>query len=239
MEIPEKQAPQKRVSMPDAKIPRTPYTRKEMEHTAQERIELVGRELAEGISFSERHTRSVTFFGSARFKENHPSYKQAYTLAKMLSEEGFAITTGGGPGIMEAANRGAHDSKGHSLGFTIRLPLEEVSNPYVNESVHFYYFFTRKVALSFAAEAYVYFPGGFGTLDELLEILTLIQTKKIPRVPVILFGKKFWQPLDTFLKNHLATKYKTIDKGDTKLYVITDDTKVALKVIKKAPIRRK
>lgn len=229
----------KRVNLRESKIPRKPYTRKEIEHTAKERIALVGRELSDGISFSQRHTRSVTVFGSTRLRPGSPLYKRAYSLAKRISKEGFAITTGGGPGAMEAANKGAHDAGGHSLGFTIRLPQEEVANPYVNESVNFYYFFTRKVALSFAAEAYVYFPGGFGTLDELFEILTLVQTHKIPPVPIILFGKEYWTPLDTFFKKHLAQKYKTIDKRDTGLYIITDSEDEAMEAIRRAPIRRK
>lgn len=239
MKKPSKPKQRKRVNLREAKIPRKPYTREEIEHTAKERIALVGKELFDGISFSQRHIRSVTVFGSTRLRSGDPLYKKAYSLAKRITQEGFAITTGGGPGAMEAANKGAFDAGGHSLGFTIRLPQEEVANPYVNESVNFYYFFTRKVALSFAAEAYVYFPGGFGTLDELFEILTLVQTHKIPPVPIILFGKKYWSPLDSFFKKHLAEKYKTIDKRDTKLYIITDSEDEAMEAIKRAPIRRK
>lgn len=223
-------------NIPDAKIPRQPHTRKEIAE-AESRASRVGSELLRGLEFIEQYKKSVTFFGSARMGERHPYYKKARSLAEKLSGVGFTIVTGGGPGIMEAANRGAHDASGQSLGLTIQLPHEERANPYVTRSVDFYYFFTRKVTMSFAAEAYIFFPGGFGTFDELFEILTLVQTHKIESVPVILFGKAFWKPLDRLLTSKLADEYKTIDRRDTSLYTITDNEDDIVEIVRKAPIR--
>ena len=126
------------VNMPDAKLKREPHTTKELEQDTKNRISRISKEFAKGFSFIKEHPKSVTFFGSARLKPSSPYYKKAQHIAKKLSEEGFAIATGGGPGIMEAANRGACEASGHSLGFNIRLPFEQVTNPYVNESVDFY-----------------------------------------------------------------------------------------------------
>ena len=150
----------------------------------------------------------------------------------IVQETGASIITGGGPGIMEAANRGAADEHGVSIGMTIELPQEQVTNEYVNRSIDFYYFFSRKVALSFAARAYVYFPGGFGTLDEFFEIITLKQTKRIKPIPVILVGSDFWKPLDSYIKKQLTETYKTIDPEDRDLYVITDDNTAVVDMIK-------
>jgi uncharacterized protein (TIGR00730 family) len=137
---------------------------------------------------------------------------------------------------MEAGNRGAHEAGGESLGLTIKLPMEQVTNPFLTEHLDFNYFFSRKVCMTFSAEAFVYFPGGFGTLDELFEILTLVQTGKIPKTPIILFGKKFWKNLDKFIKKNLL-KSEKIDKVDLNLYTITDDINEVLEIIKNAPLR--
>jgi len=227
----------KALNMPESKLPRKPHTKQEIEHAAKDRVSRISREFAKGFEFIKTHPKSVTFFGSARFKENHPYYKKAQNIARRLSEEGFAIVTGGGPGIMEAANRGACEAGGPSLGFNIKLPHEQVANPYVTKSVDFYYFFSRKVSLSFSAEAYVYFPGGFGTLDEFFEILTLVQTNKICKVPIILVGNEYWKVFNDFIERELLTKYKTIGKQDMKLYTMTDDDDEIIKIIKRAPLR--
>ena len=137
---------------------------------------------------------------------------------------------------MEAGNRGAHEAGGKSLGLDIQLPHEQNANPYTTDSVSFYYFFSRKVCLSFSAEAYVFFPGGFGTLDEFFEILTLVQTGKITPVPIILFGKSYWKHIDKVIKK-LLLKKKLIDPQDPKLYTITDSIDEAVEIIKQAPIR--
>src|SRR5690606_19507522 len=135
--------------------------------------------------------------------EDNPHYIKARTVGKMLAEEGFAVITGGGGGIMEAANRGAYEAGGTSVGLNIELPHEQNLNPYTTESMPFRYFFARKVMLAYAASALICFPGGFGTLDEMFEVITLVQTGKMPPVPIILVGCEFWQPLDNFIREQL------------------------------------
>src|SRR5690606_1102364 len=135
---------------------------------------------------------TITVFVSARFDEHHPHYKKAQEVSAALAQEGYEIVTGGGGGIMEAANRGAFEVGCQSIGLNIELPFEQGLNPYTTDSMSFRYFFARKVILAFGARAYIYFPGGFGTLDELFEIITLIQTKKMEVAPIILVGNKFW-----------------------------------------------
>jgi len=182
----------------------------------------------------------VTFWGSARTQSNDPDYKKAARLAARIHKElGYAIITGGGPGIMAAGNCGAYDAGGKSVGLTIKLPHEQTTNLCLTHHMDFQYFFTRKVCLAFAAEAYVYFPGGFGTLDELFEILTLVQTKKIAPAPaIILVGKSYWGGLDTFIRKHLL-KGQKIDVEDLNLYTITDNEDEIIQLIKKAPIRKR
>jgi len=217
-----------------------PLTISEMETNAEKRLSIITNEFKTGFAFIRNYPKSVTIFGSTRFKQNNPYYKKARQIAKMLSHEGFAVVTGGGPGIMEAANHGAIDGGGkeHSIGMCIKLPQEQTTNPYVMKEINFEYFFSRKVMLSFSAEAYIYFPGGFGTLDEFLEIITLIQTGKIEKVPIILVGNTYWKPLESFFKNILYKKYKTISEKDMSLYTITEDNKEILQIVKNAPLRR-
>lgn len=196
-------------------------------------------EFVEGFQFLADFKKTVTFFGSARFKENNKWYKAAQGLGKILGRARYTVITGGGPGIMEAGNRGVVEGKGESVGINIQLPFEQRVNPYVQKSRGFYYFFTRKVMLSFAAQAYVFFPGGYGTLDELLEILTLVQTKKIyDRIPIILVGKDFWGDLDNWMRKKLLDQYQTIDREDLKLYHIVDTPKEAFAIIKKSKPRK-
>ncbi len=227
----------KHINLPDAKILRMPHTRKELLKASKDRVSRISKEFAAGFEFINHYPKSVTFFGSTRLGKNNIYHKKAIHLAEEISKLGYAVVTGGGPGIMEAANHGAENIGGPSLGFNIQLPYEQVLNPYVTKSQSFYYFFSRKVALSFSAETYIYFPGGFGTLDEFFEIITLVQTNKIPKVPIILVGSEFWKPLDKFIREHLAEKYKTIDKKDYALYKIIDDEKEILKIVKRAPMR--
>ena len=205
-----------------------------------ERLCVINQEFSQSFDFISRFPKSVSIFGSARFNETNQYYQQARELASRISRElDYAIVTGGGPGIMEAANRGAHEAGGASVGLTISLPHEQTTNPYVTHELAFYYFFSRKVTLAYAAEAYIYFPGGFGTMDELFEILTLVQTKKIPPTPVILCGVEFWQPLMNFITSTLAKEHKTISPEDLNLLHVTDDHDMIIELIKKAPVRER
>jgi len=208
-----------------------------LSEAAKKRVALISKEFTEGFEFIKNYPRSVTFFGSARTKEGEHDYERARNLAKRIVEElHYSVLTGGGPGIMEAANRGAYEAGGNSLGLNIGLPHEQLSNKYLTHEIGFHYFFSRKVCLSFSAEAYVFFPGGFGTLDEFLEILTLVQTNKIPKVPIILFGESYWKPLEEFFKKNLLPG-NMIEETDLNLYLITDDEDKMLDTIRHAPVR--
>jgi uncharacterized protein (TIGR00730 family) len=214
-----------------------PLTLLEMSEAVDKRVSLIAQEFRSGFEFVKNYPRSVTFFGSARTKETDEFYKKARGLAaRIVNELHYSVMTGGGPGIMEAANRGAFEAGGNSLGLTIELPREQATNQYLTDSEDFHYFFSRKVCLSFSAEAYIFFPGGFGTLDEFLEILTLIQTGKIPKAPMILIGASFWNPLEKFFKEVLVEN-KSIEEKDISLYTITDDENEILQIIKSAPVR--
>ncbi|MEO7393457.1 MAG: TIGR00730 family Rossman fold protein [Chitinophagaceae bacterium] len=171
----------------------------------------------------------ITVFGSARFKEDHPYYIKAREIGKRIAGLGFTTLTGGGPGIMEAANRGAFENGGNSVGCNIQLPFEQQANPYTHRSVTFEHFFVRKVLLVKYSYAFIIMPGGFGTLDEFFETLTLIQTKSITQFPVVLFGKEYHQPL---LDNiEWMAKEGTISKEDMKLVLITDSVDEAMEYI--------
>jgi uncharacterized protein (TIGR00730 family) len=214
-----------------------PITLLEIGEAAKKRVALIAQEFTNGFEFVKNYPRSVTFFGSARTKEGEPYYNKARELAgRIAGELHYSVTTGGGPGIMEAANRGAFEAGGNSLGLTIDLPNEQMDNKYLTDKEDFHYFFSRKVCLSFSAEAYIFFPGGFGTLDEFLEILTLVQTGKIPKAPIILVGESHWRPLEQFFKETLLQN-KMIEEKDIHLYTITDNEDEILKIIKSAPIR--
>ncbi len=177
---------------------------------------------------------TVTIFGSARTKQNATSYKKAQKLASMLGSRGFNIMTGGGPGIMEAANRGAHTHKNvESIGLNIDLPFEQVANPYTTTELSFDYFFSRKVMLVKYSMAYVIFPGGYGTLDELFEALTLIQTKKITGVRVFIVGVDFFKPLMNFIEDKLIAS-GMIDKEDFEIITLTDDLKIVTQGIEQS-----
>jgi len=214
-----------------------PLTLSELDEQIKKRINLIQEEFTAAFNIIKGCEKTVSFFGSARTIPSEKDYQNARALAGKIAQLEYGVVTGGGPGIMEAANRGAHENDGLSVGFTIQLPSEQVTNPYTTTSLDFKYFFTRKVALTYAAEAYVYFPGGFGTMDELFEILTLVQTNKIEPVPIILFGSEYWNPLKKFIEECILQRGK-IDPVDMNLFTITDSIDDALEIIKKAPIRK-
>lgn len=178
----------------------------------------------------------VTVFGSARIATEHKYYEIAYNLGKRLSEIGFTVMTGGGPGIMEAANKGAKDAGGKSVGCNIELPFEQDPNPYMDKWVTFKYFFVRKVLLMKYSYAYVVMPGGAGTMDELFEALTLIQTKKISDFPVVIIGKDYWMNLVELLEEFV--KQKTISENDLKLFILTDSVEEAIEHIQKNAVEK-
>ena len=218
-----------------------PFPEKDFRETFQWRIFRIMAEFVEGFQFVADFDRSVSFFGSSRFDEDNPHYEKARELAKLLVAKNYAVVTGGGPGIMEAANRGAYENDGRSIGINIQLRDEgEKANDYLGESVGFHYFFTRKVMLSYASYGYVFFPGGFGTLDELFEMLTMMQTKKLPQpVTVVAVGEDYWNPLIKWIKETLLEEYETISQKDLDLIQVVDSPKEALKVIEEGePLKR-
>jgi hypothetical protein len=193
----------------------------------------IGMEFHKAVFKLRNTSNCVTFFGSARFDENHEWYKLAYETAYKLGKEGYSIMTGGGPGIMEAANRGAHDAGAPSIGCSILLPFEEEENPYTSLDVHFHYFFVRKMMLMKYSRTFVMFPGGFGTMDELYEAATLMQTGKIDDFPMIFMGKDYWQHFNTFIENAFL-KNKTISPNDMDyLKYVTDNADEAFNIIRK------
>lgn len=227
-----------RISKSEHELSFSPHHIRDAIDTAlHERAHRIEEEITKGFEAIRRYPKSVTFFGSARFPEDHEYYMKARDIARRICEMGYAVITGGGPGIMEAGNRGTKDACGYGVGFNIELPNEQNINTHVSHGVNFHYFFTRKVALSFSAEAYLFFPGGFGTLDEFFEIVTLVQTQKIPRVPIVCIGADFWQPLDTFIRGALVQEYQTVSPEDVHLYTITDDVGDILDIIERAPLR--
>ncbi|MDD2657349.1 MAG: TIGR00730 family Rossman fold protein [Candidatus Pacebacteria bacterium] len=186
------------------------------------RVFKIMSEFIEGFDIIRRYGLAASFFGSSRATLGDDSYKNAEELARRLSKKGFAIVTGGSSGVMQAANKGAFESGGASVGLNINLPDTQNYNPYLTEKFGFDHFFVRKVMLTYASEVYVYFPGGFGTLDEFFEIVTLVQTKKIRRVPILLFGRDYWEPLLSFIEKNLYERHAAIDKDDMTLYTVVD-----------------
>lgn len=202
------------------------------------RIFRILAEFVEGFEFLSTLKKEVSVFGSTRATPSDPYYHVAKEIGHLCAEYGFSMVTGGGPGMMEAANWGAADAGAKSVGLDISLPHEQRRNKYVNKGIGFHYFFTRKVMLSAAAQAYVFMPGGFGTLDELFEIVTLIQTGKMSdQVPVILVGREFWQPLLQWLEKMVMHEKRYIGFPDFKILHLVETAEEAMKIIKKTPKR--
>ncbi len=194
------------------------------------RVFRIMSEFVEGFDEMSHIGPAVTVFGSARTKPRDKYYKATVDLSRRLAENNYAVITGGGPGIMEAANKGAAEGGGKSVGLNIKLPFEQCGNPYSNISVDFHYFFARKVCLAKYSSAFVYMPGGFGTMDEFFEILTLVQTRKVPRFPLICFGRSYWSGLLKWANGTLK-RGKYISPEDTDLVTITDSPSKAVKII--------
>jgi uncharacterized protein (TIGR00730 family) len=194
------------------------------------RVFRIMAEFVEGFEELSKLGPAVSIFGSARTPSDHPYYKLAVETAAELAKAGMAVITGGGPGIMEAANKGAYQAGGKSVGLNIELPHEQKSNPYQNLSLSFRYFFARKTMFTKYAHAFVIFPGGFGTMDELFESLTLMQTTRMAKFPVVLMGKDFWGGLITWLKD-VMLKVGCISPVDLDFYSVTDDPKETRAII--------
>ncbi len=219
--------------IPDSELP---PAKEDFRNTFQWRIFRIMAEFVEGFQFVADLKRPVAIFGSSCFDEDNPNYKKARELADLLVKDDFSVVTGGGPGIMEAANRGAMESEGggESVGINIEIEEGERANKYMERSISFYYFFTRKVMLSFSSSGYVFFPGGFGTLDEFFEMMTLIQTKKIPGIStVIVIGKDYWEPLLKWIREDVCYKYKAIREEDLNIVNVVDTPQEALEIIKR------
>ncbi|MGH7175350.1 MAG: TIGR00730 family Rossman fold protein [Minisyncoccia bacterium] len=186
------------------------------------RVFKIMSEFVEGFDIIGRYGLAVSFFGTARATFDERIYAAAEELAGRLAKRGFAVITGGAMGVMQAANKGAYEAGGVSIGLNIRLEDGQQDNKYLTEKFEFDHFFVRKVMLTYASEVYVYFPGGFGTMDEFMEILTLVQTHKLKKIPIVLYGREYWTPLLDLFKERLAEKYKAIDLSDTELYHLVD-----------------
>ncbi len=206
--------------------------RKRLIDAAEGRVIGVVDEFEKAFGILSKFDKTVSIFGSARLEQDSKSAQDAYMLAHQFASANYGVVTGGGLGIMEAANHGAFDAKcGGSIGFNIHLPMEQHLNAYTTENYEFKHFFGRKVALTLDAKGYVFFPGGFGTFDELFEITTLMQTGIIPLVPIVLFDSKFWDPMQKLIYTTLASRYKTIDADDPELHFITDNLDEAFSII--------
>ncbi len=213
--------------------PDLPPVKEDFRQTFSWRIFRIMAEFVDGFQFITDFKKAVGIFGSTCASTNDHYYQEARKLGGFLAKEKFTIITGGGPGIMEAANRGAVMEGGESIGINIQLPEGQRMNAFVKKPIGFHYFFTRKVMFSFACQVYVFFPGGFGTLDEFFEMITLVQTRKLPKpVLVIAVGREYWQPLFNWLKKEVYQKRKAVNKKDLAIFQLVDSAKEVLKIIK-------
>ena len=199
-------------------------------HSDPWRVLRIQAEFVHGINALADVGAAIAVFGSARLKPEHPWYGAARQLGRMLAESGFAVITGGGPGIMEAANLGAKEAGGLSIGCNIELPFEQAPNPYSNPSINFRYFFVRKTMFVKYADGFAIFPGGFGTLDELFEALTLVQTRKINRFPIVLYGSAYWKGLLSWIRETTLAE-GLVSPDDLTLLVVTDSIEEACQIV--------
>ena len=196
-----------------------------------ERANAYAKDLSSGLQIVRSFPQGVTIFGSARLPQEHKYCKMAYKLGGLLAKNGHAVITGGGPGIMEAASHGAYEIGGRTIGLNITLKHEQFPNPYLTDCLTFEYFFARKVSLAMAAKVFVFFPGGFGTMDELSEILCLMQESKMPKMPVFLIGKDFWKNFSKAITK--MEGLELINKEDTKIFITTDDLNAVVRAANK------
>lgn len=196
-----------------------------------ERANAYAKDLGRGLQIVRSFPQGVTIFGSARLPQTNKYCKMAYELGGLLAKNGHAVVSGGGPGIMEAASHGAYEIGGHTIGLNITLKHEQFPNPYLTDCVTFEYFFARKVSLAMASKVFVFFPGGYGTMDELSEILCLMQEEKMPKMPVFLVGKAYWRSFDKVISK--MTEMKLVNNGDTKIFKITDNLEDIVKAANK------
>lgn len=186
------------------------------------RVFKVMSEFVEGFEIIRKYGLAASFFGTARPSFEDHFYKDATELASRLAKKGFAVITGGSAGIMEAANKGAYEAGGASVGLNIRIEETQGLNKYLTDSFTFDHFFVRKVMLSFASEVYIFFPGGYGTLDEFFELITLVQTRKIRKIPIVIYGREYWEPLVAFFQKKMLDEHDAIDVKDIDLYFLAD-----------------
>lgn len=196
-----------------------------------ERANAYARDLTMGLQIVRSFPQGVTIFGSARLPQDNKYCKMAYELGGLLAKNGHAVVTGGGPGIMEAASHGAYEIGGRTVGLNITLKHEQFPNPYLTDCITFEYFFARKVSLAMASKVFVFFPGGFGTMDEISEILCLMQESKMPKMPVFLIGKSYWKAFDRIIKQMITMGL--INAKDPRIFKITDDVKEVVKAANK------
>lgn len=195
------------------------------------RVFKIMSEFVEGFELIQKYALAATFFGSTRTTFDSSVYQSATELAGKLAKRGFAVITGGSAGVMEAANKGAFEAGGASIGLNIRLDVNQPMNRYVTEQITFDHFFVRKVMLTYASEVYIYFPGGFGTMDEFFEIVTLVQTGKIKPLPVVCFGKEYWDPIIASFRERFFEKYHAVDEADLNLFKVVDSVDEAFEYI--------
>lgn len=230
--------------LPAKKLRKFCFDPKEFQGDPHWDLEDIMKEFVEGFRFLLGLKKEVTVFGSARLSPKSRWYGVAKELGQKLAEEEYTVITGGGPGIMEAANKGAHacavaNHRESSIGFDIILPAGERRNPYVERRMPFHYFFTRKVMLSASAQAYIFFPGGFGTIDEFTEIIELIQTGKMEKVPIVCINKEYWESFKSWMNQQmLEGEEKMIDKKDISLFKIVDTAEEAMKIVRTSKDRK-